>query len=66
MLRRSLEKLCNTSRSRRHSRHVACWHAPVGTALARASPRRGGGGGCVTLAAHVEEREGQVRVNDES
>ena len=68
MLRRSLEKLCNTSRSRCHSRHVACWHAPVGMARAHVSSRGGGrgGGGCVALAAHAEEREGQVRANDES
>ena len=26
----------------------------------------GGGRGCVTLAAHVEESKGQVRTNDES
>ena len=27
---------------------------------------RGGGRECVALAAHVEEREGQVRTNEES
>ena len=45
---------------------MACWHALVSTARACASSHGGRGRKCVALAAHAEEREGQIRANDES
>ena len=53
-----------------HSRHMACWHAPVGMGRVSVSSCSGavgwGGRGCAVLPAHAEEREGLVRANDES
>ena len=64
--------MCSTSCAHRERRvsNNKIWHALVSTASSCTSSCSGGsergGGGCVALAEHAEEREGQVRVNDES
>ena len=53
-----IRKLWLTPNTALDSRHTAC--------TGRYGPCTSCGGGCVALAAYAREREGQVRMNNES